>query len=135
MVVDAEGSDAAILRSLIHYCEVETTCWPWVIQFESMGHCDRVEGGPVEYQVVNQLVVCGGYQLISYSRWNTWLVHGTALDYPKIKQWASTFACCQCERVNSYPYATDASGGLWCARCWNEPPMFVTHRSHPPVVL
>ena len=44
LVIDTEGSDAEILRSMIEYCQRTPSAWPDLIQFETMGHCDKKEG-------------------------------------------------------------------------------------------
>merc|ERR1712059_81018 len=49
LIVDTEGHDVSVLRSMIEYCTEQTKLgvqhiWPNLIQFESMGFCDRVEG-------------------------------------------------------------------------------------------
>ena len=49
LIIDTEGHEAAVLRSMIEHCKKNACCgisvWPKVIQFETMSHCDKIEGG------------------------------------------------------------------------------------------
>ena len=79
LVIDTEGSDAAILRSMIEYCQRTPSAWPDLIQFETMGHCDEKEGWGTEWGVIEMLQK-KGYMLVNTGRHNSHLVLGSALD-------------------------------------------------------
>ena len=63
LIVDAEGWDAAILRSMMAHCQQEERsgrdAWPYVIKFETMGHCDRLEGTDAEWAAITELLRSG----------------------------------------------------------------------------
>ena len=69
LIVDTEGHDAAVFRSMISHCKNRSPEeWPWLIQFETMGNCDLVEGKGTEWGIINTLVEYG-YALVHFS-WN-----------------------------------------------------------------
>lgn len=96
LIIDAEGCDAAILRSLVAHCREEESygrnAWPYVIQFETMGHCDRIEGANAEWDAITELQR-SGYTLAAYSHYNSQLVHSEALKIPRIDEWACKLQC------------------------------------------
>jgi len=63
LLVDAEGHDAKILRSMMDHCRLQEAAgrmaWPDIIVFESAGICDHYEGSDVEVDVVRQLDLHG----------------------------------------------------------------------------
>jgi len=116
LVVDAEGHDTRILKSLITHCERVPSAWPEIIQFETMGHSDSLEGRGAEWSVITDLEK-HGYQLVSYSHYDTHLVRCEALKREKrLQTWASTWACKTCERTWRFPYVSTAEGVV-CRRC------------------
>ena len=50
LVIDTEGYDCQILESGIAHCQkASNSCaWPDVISFETLGHCDKIEGPSTE---------------------------------------------------------------------------------------
>ena len=45
LIIDAEGHDCRILRSMIDYCtNRDESAWPAIIHFETQGICDVVDG-------------------------------------------------------------------------------------------
>ena len=66
LLVDAEGYDTQILRSVVAHCRQNPNSWPGLIQFETMGHCDELEGYGAEWAVVETLE-SEGYQLVHFS--------------------------------------------------------------------
>jgi len=96
LIIDAEGCDAAILRSLVAHCREEErygrNAWPYVIQFETMGHCDRIEGANAEWDAILELQRFG-YTLVAYSHYNSQLVRTEALKIPRLDKWASKLQC------------------------------------------
>jgi len=125
LIVDAEGHDAMILRSMIDYCSWEQRrghdLWPYVIQFETMGHCDRLEGRGTEWSVISDLERIG-YTLICYSHYNSQLVYNKALkNEPRIYNWTTQLTCRSCRRQWNFPYVYNycTTEGLWlqCKQC------------------
>ena len=98
LLVDAEGSDCAILRSMMKTCNGGETPWPWVIHFETAGHCDIKELGEVEEQTVKDLQE-KGYLLVHAYR-NSTLLHGPSLHAEhRLASWADwhfTLTCDSC---------------------------------------
>ena len=124
LIIDAEGCGAAILRSLMAYCRGEEhnsrNAWPYVIQFETMGHCDRLEGGNAEWNTIAELQHAG-YTLVAYSHYNSQLVRLEALNFPHIDKWVDKLQCWGCNTRKSYPYifAPFRDGGppIMCRGC------------------
>ena len=124
LIIDAEGSDTAILRSLMAYCREEEhdsrNRWPYVIQFETMGHCDRLEGNNAEWNTISELEYAG-YILVAYSHYNSQLVRVEALNFPHIHKWVNKLQCWGCNKRKLYPYifAPFRDGGLsiMCRGC------------------
>merc|ERR1712061_81789 len=52
LLIDTEGNDTAILRSMMAHCRKNPKAWPDVIQFESMGLCDNLEGDGAEFEIM-----------------------------------------------------------------------------------
>ena len=124
LLIDTEGYDAQILRSLKAYCRDYPDTWPLLIQFETMGHCDRIEGEGTEWDVIEALEQ-EGYVLVNYSYHNTHLVLKRALrTKPRLKKWVGGWRCSTCTRSWQLPYAT-ASCGMYCQQCihqWKRSP-------------
>jgi hypothetical protein len=118
LMVDAEGSDARILRSMMKHCREEPDTWPWVIQLETMGHCDHVDGRGTEWQVIAELVE-SGYVLLHYSWRNSHLALASALEQQRLKSWAEFWVCDACSSWADFPYVS-GDAGTWCRRCTEE---------------
>ena len=124
LIIDAEGCDAAIVRSLMAHCRDEEwrgrDAWPYVIQFETMGHCDRIEGANAEWGVITELEN-SGYTLIAHSHYNSQLVRTDALKkIRRVRDWASTLQCWGCNERGCFPYvmAPNRRGlSVHCRRC------------------
>ena len=123
LVVDTEGFDVRILRSMIahcSYCERSngTDVWPYVIQFETQGHADALAGDKAEWHIINELVDCG-YTLVHYSYYNSHLVRSMKLkDGEQINGWARTFVCSLCGIRDLYPYVTASEDWkVYCHFC------------------
>ena len=120
LIVDTEGHDAMVLRSMIKHCLAEQCssggdAWPDVIQFETMGHCDRVEGWGTEWAAIEALEG-QGYILIHYSHCNTQLDLERRLETKaKLEKWVSQFTCCKCQGRRFFPYISDAGGTYYCS--------------------
>ena len=65
LLIVTEGHDTQILRSLIQYCRSHPGEWPQLIQFETMGLCDHLEGRGTEWATVKALEA-EGYTLVTY---------------------------------------------------------------------
>ena len=125
LIIDAEGSDTGILRSMVEHGRKEArqgrNAWPYVIQFETMGHCDNLEGTNAEWDVI-ALLESEGYTLVAYSDYNSQLVHEKAWEIPRIESWANMFQCVCCKIRWTYPFIHMPNGkGYWphtcCRRC------------------
>ena len=116
LMIDAEGWDAQILRSVIDYCQRKPNAWPDVIQFETMGHCDKLQGPGTERRTVRQLE-SNGYILLGYSRKGSYLVRRGALERrPCVKKWMLTWHCDCCKRCERFPYIA-THHGVFCRQC------------------
>ena len=82
LLIDCEGYDTRILRSMIEHCKVQDDddAWPDIIQFESAGHCDKRDGPGAEDSMIHLLENDHGYILLEWNYSNTILVHNTALQ-------------------------------------------------------
>ena len=130
LLVDAEGSDCAILRSMMHTCKRGEMPWPWVIHFETCGHCDTKEHDKVEEQTVMDLQK-EGYLLVYAGRDST-LLHEPALRAERgLPLWADEHFTLRCDACGwlawpSHPGFKEQAGtgfGHWqgseqCSRRW-----------------
>ena len=128
LIVDTEGYDAKILRSMLTYCQHNTWDWPSLIQFETMGHCDKLEGHGTEWAVIGELE-SAGYILVGYSMINTHLVHRESPHSKALEDWLADWQCGRCSIKRAFPYISNADSTL-CGRCCKLPdydPQPVTH--------
>ena len=123
LVVDAEGFDASILRSMIEYCSSRETksssdVWPHVIQFETQGHCDKLEGVGAEWGIIAALQNAG-YTLVHFSHYNTHLARTKKLLHKgRVKYWAGSLICSRCWKRHCYPYSTSRiDWNIYCLAC------------------
>ena len=116
LLIDTEGYDAQILRSIIDYCRYYPDAWPQVIQFETMGHCDEKEGSGTEWNVIKALEA-EGYTLVNLGHNNSNLVLSSALQTEaRIQDWVAGWTCDTCMRSWQLPYSTNRKG-RYCRRC------------------
>eukprot|EP00928_Gymnodinium_smaydae_P014476 TRINITY_DN1530_c0_g1_i1.p1 TRINITY_DN1530_c0_g1~~TRINITY_DN1530_c0_g1_i1.p1 ORF type:complete len:604 (-),score=96.73 TRINITY_DN1530_c0_g1_i1:147-1958(-) len=125
LLIDAEGYDVRILRSMLEHLQNRETgnsatidSWPDVIQFESLGHCDRVDGPGSEAAVIHALEDAG-YQAACHGK-DTQLVRRAALaEGSPVKAWADTFRCryCGCRGFEGMPYHNEYDYGNICCYC------------------
>jgi len=116
LIVDTEGFDVRILKSMIAHCSKREDCWPHVIQFETMGHSDKIDGNGSEWGIISQLSAAG-YILVYYSKYNTYLAHWEALWYKsRVKSWARTLVCSWCRKQEHFPYLT-VDRKVYCQAC------------------
>jgi len=116
LLIDAEGNDAAILRSLIRHCQKHPREWPHLIQYESMGLCDKLEGEGTE-TALRRTLEDEGYLTVCWSRWNTYLVHRSATHREKVQNWMDDWYCTNCKRYESSEPFYSNRHGIFCARC------------------
>ena len=129
LIIDAEGHDAAILRSMVAHGRAEErqgrNAWPYVVQFETMGHCDKLANKSAEWEAIG-LLEMAGYTLVAYSHYNSQLVHREAWRIPRIKKWASAMRCDYCHKRRAYPYIFSRTRrGKWstcCSPCLEKKP-------------
>jgi len=122
LVVDTEGFDARILKSMIAHCskleiDEQENVWPYVIQFETQGHCDKLDGRGAEWGIIGELENAG-YVLVHYSTCNTHLARKSELWHNKrVTHWARTLVCERCGAKDSYPYLTSREMKVYCQAC------------------
>ena len=116
LVIDTEGSDTNILRSLIRHCRRHPNSWPYVIQFETMGHCDVKDGKDAEWNMTRALEDAQ-YMLVVHGDHNTIMVHRKAFQrHRRIFSWVSRIQCAFCGRCGTTPFAAER-GGYRCGTC------------------
>ena len=116
LVIDTEGHDCRILRSVIEHCKLSPAEWPQLIQFETMGHCDELEGDDTEWNTIKALIG-EGYTLLYYSHHNTIHVHTeSSAREARLQAWLGSFWCSDCERQRAFPYYS-SNGKDLCQRC------------------
>ena len=114
LLIDAEGYDAKILRSVVKHCRSHPGSWPDLIQFETMGHADSIEGKGAEWGAI-ELLKKHGYVLLSFSDHDTHLAHEDKMA--RLDTWlASSWKCTNCARTKVFPYVTD-DGVVICSEC------------------
>ena len=125
-MIDAEGHDAQILRSMIEHCFEEEdagrNAWPDVIVFEMAGHCDYKEGVEVEAPVVKRLAECG-YEQFGEDFMNVFLVKVSELDKSeRLQTWLKASGCqtCQAWELSAWPIRYE-SGQQYCRTCGKPP--------------
>ena len=123
LILDTEGQDVKILRSLISHCqsrerEKNEIHWPYVIQVETQGHNDKIEGHGAEWGIIHELED-NGYTLVHYSYFDSQLARTDALKYNRrIWGWATRLICTTCRRWSQYPYVTRYEDRLvYCRTC------------------
>jgi len=116
LLIDTEGYDTQILRSLITYCMSWPDAWPDLIQFETMGHCDRKERCSAEWDAIKSLEA-QGYVLVHWSGHNSHLVFCTALRHEsRLQDWVGGWSCSLCRKTWQLPYTTE-TGQTLCRHC------------------
>ena len=129
LLVDAEGWDAKILRSMISYCSQEhhNKHWPDLIVFETMGHCDRLEGCGAEAALL-EVFTKNGFTVVAYSDHDSYVLKTSALEKERLQCWVNSWGCHNCRRKRLMPYVStklriDKWNGyrVWvCETCYNQ---------------
>ena len=115
LLIDAEGHDAQILRSVIRHCKKRTNAWPKLIQFETQGHCDDLEGRGTEWKIIRSLQK-EGYLLVAYSNYDTYLVQKQRIGSDaRLRSWLLTWMCKVCKKKRKFPYIVRKN---WKTLCW-----------------
>ena len=121
LLIDTEGHDCKVLRSLLEHGMHDGFNWPYVIQFESMGWCDEAEGPGTEDNIIQALREVG-YVLLAHSGHSTILAFGSALKHCEmVSTWAiNTFYCEDCWAQEFFPYFSYGSFFYcdYCCRNW-----------------
>merc|ERR1711879_596775 len=100
----------AILRSMMAHCRKYPKDWPDVIQFESMGLCDNLEGDGAEFEIMWALER-EGYTIVNWSYWNTHLVRRASMSaLPRIRMWVNSWFCSTCKVHGAAPYYSNHTG-------------------------
>lgn len=116
LLIDTEGNDTAILRSMVAYCRKHPQAWPHLIQFESMGLCDSLEGDGAEFDMMWALER-EGYSIVNWSYWNTHLVRRASMNaLPRLRRWVNSWFCSTCKVYGVLPYYSNSSG-IHCRTC------------------
>ena len=116
LLLDTEGYDVRILRSMLKHCQAFPTELPELIQFETRGHCDYFEGANSEENIIVSLEAVG-YKLVAKSESDTLVVHGTALEGSiKLDDWCQSWVCDTCHKQDDMPYYWQGSR-CWCKQC------------------
>eukprot|EP00929_Paragymnodinium_shiwhaense_P100620 TRINITY_DN6308_c0_g1_i7.p1 TRINITY_DN6308_c0_g1~~TRINITY_DN6308_c0_g1_i7.p1 ORF type:complete len:349 (-),score=48.31 TRINITY_DN6308_c0_g1_i7:222-1268(-) len=131
LMVDAEGHDCAILRSMMRFCEKAEVRgewhWPDCIGVETMGHCDGKEGRGAEAAVLKQLQK-HGYWTLQSNYTNANMVHEKAYKRSqKLREWCASFRCADCQNGGSdlgiWPFYCGKSATK-CVRCYSSTDWF-----------
>ena len=123
LIVDAEGYDTAILRSVIDYCFEQqgkgSWEWPDVICYEAQGHCDKKDGVRAEAAILESLQEVG-YSALLLGGGTATLVHYLAYRWRQwLRNWvANHMHCTDCGRIDCWPFTMERGGKLYCAWCW-----------------
>ena len=119
VLIDAEGYDTKILRSLFSYCSDHPEHWPDLIAFETMGHCDKCEGPGAEKAILDKFRE-GGYTVVSMSDYDSYLIKTTALDKEdRLQWWVNQWFCDECQEKWFMPYM-QCYEGVFCKKCFSD---------------
>ena len=119
MLLDAEGCDTKILRSLISFCHDHPNHWPDMIQFETMGHCDSIEGDGAEKATFDSLQR-EGYTHVALSDHNSYVVRTSLLEKKgRLQNWIYEWHCQTCYTKWRLPYLSNHMG-TYCKTCFDE---------------
>eukprot|EP00927_Polykrikos_kofoidii_P012443 TRINITY_DN15360_c0_g1_i5.p1 TRINITY_DN15360_c0_g1~~TRINITY_DN15360_c0_g1_i5.p1 ORF type:complete len:393 (-),score=66.68 TRINITY_DN15360_c0_g1_i5:68-1198(-) len=117
LIIDAEGYDAEILRSLHDHCQENEAAWPDLIVFEAAGHCDKREGRKAEEQVI-MMLERSGYRLFLKTSTDANLVHRNALERShRLQKWAQSTVCDKCGSTDAWPFSFHEQFTL-CRTCY-----------------
>ncbi|CAJ1430109.1 unnamed protein product [Effrenium voratum] len=114
LILDTEGFDVEILRSMMQHCERRPQELPWLIQFESNGLCNARAGYDCETEIMEELervhYVCVGKGRDSYCVLKDALPKSWALQ-----KWLESWCCAECNARDCFPYVITPE--VLCQRC------------------
>ena len=118
LMIDAEGHDCQILLSMIDHCTAPGNHdhWPDIVQFETMGHSDKIYGEGSEVAIIRELE-SHGYTVAHWSPNDTQMVRTMALyAESRIEGWADVLLCdyCWVRGAAGIPFRT-----INDTVCWN----------------
>jgi hypothetical protein len=121
LIIDAEGHDTMILRSVIDHCRTQEANasweWPDVIVCETLGHCDRKVGTGAEAACMESLRECR-YSMLTSGGPNVTLVNNSAFRYHKpLRDWIAKLHCNDCAYTDQWPFTMGKGGKLRCSWC------------------
>lgn len=121
LLIDAEGYDTSILRSLVEHCRKVPAAWPGLIQFETMGHCDKREQCDAE-RLMRDTLVENGYTVICLGFYDTTLVRTELLAKEKhpVAEWANSWYCYECEEGSQFPLTELIDWNIVCPSCMDK---------------
>jgi hypothetical protein len=125
LMIDAEGHDCEILLSMIDHCsrfdDKNEDHWPDIIQFETMGHSDKIYGDGSESKVIDKLCSTYGYTCAHWGPLDTQLVKDRALREWYVREWTRSLHCkhCSLRGESGIPFSScrDPSGDMVCCDC------------------
>lgn len=120
LLIDAEGFDCQILHSMLDHCNREggKESWPDVIQFETMGHSDKIDGCGSEDAILDCLRRAG--YLLAASGSDTQVVREEAIKTEsRVARWVDTFHCERCgvQGREGMPFSVCSGYGTTCREC------------------
>ena len=119
LIIDAEGYDCRILLSMIEYCsnKAEIT-WPSIIQFETQGWCDTMDGPGTESAIIEKLQQHGYF--VGCSGLDTVMIRSCVVTQElSVQKWLNTelhCSWCQCWGWWCVPLS-QAFEGFYCKKC------------------
>merc|ERR1712217_985405 len=123
LMIDTEGHDTKIVRSMIDHCLEQETygrcSWPDVIAFETCGICDKTEGVGAESAAIKELEDVG-YAVFIKHWMNTHMVRKSAIPY--LAHWFQEILCTVCKSSKHWPLTMNPGWTVTCERC---------HQTHP----
>ena len=111
LLVDAEGADCAIVRSVFQACKRKKMGWPSVIRFETRGVAG-MKGPCEEEEMIVQQLQEKGYLLVEAGGDATLLYASAVQSSPALANWADKWFPLECYSCGwwTYPSMLDFSG-------------------------
>jgi hypothetical protein len=124
LIIDAEGYDTMILRSVIDHCRTQEADgsweWPDVIVYETLGHCDRKVGMGTEAACMEMLREWR-YSVLTLGGPNVTLVNNSAFRYHEpLRAWIAKLHCKDCAYTDFWPFTMGTDGEMRCSWCFSQ---------------
>ena len=121
LIIDAEGFDCEIIRSVADHCKHWPEHWPDVLHVEMKGHCDKKFGHGTEF-LTRRYLYRLGYRLLHRGWEDTDFVRVNVMNCERIRKWMKTwktFRCssCFCSGSHGIPYYEIEQSMNLCQRC------------------